>query len=44
MGYLLLWGNTYAQISIYGRGNIRALYPLMQDRMTVDKVDSREYH
>lgn len=44
MGHLLLWGNAYAQIIRDGRGNIIALYPLMPDRMTVDRADSGEIY
>lgn len=40
MTHLLLWGNGYAQIIRNGRGEVLALYPLMPDRMTVDR-DSR---
>ena len=37
MTHLLLWGNAYAQIIRNGRGEVTALYPLMPDRMTVDR-------
>jgi len=37
MTHLLLWGNAYAQIIRNGKGDIVALYPLMPDRMTVDR-------
>ncbi|MBQ3268351.1 MAG: phage portal protein [Clostridia bacterium] len=37
MTHLLLWGNAYAQIIRDGRGEVVALYPLMPDRMTVDR-------
>ena len=37
MTHLLLWGNAYAQIIRNGKGEIIALYPLMPDRMTVDR-------
>lgn len=40
MAHLLLWGNAYAQIIRNGRGEVIALYPLMPDRMSVDR-DSR---
>ena len=36
----VLWGNGYAQIVRNQRGEVIALYPLMPDRMTVDR-DSR---
>ena len=39
MTHLLLWGNAYAQIIRNGKGEILALYPLMPDRMTVDRDD-----
>ena len=44
MGHLLLWGNAYAQIIRDGRGKVIALYPLMPDRMTVDRADSGEIY
>lgn len=37
MSHLLLWGNAYAQIIRNGRGEVVALYPLMPNRMTVDR-------
>ncbi|MCM1381311.1 MAG: phage portal protein, partial [Muribaculaceae bacterium] len=37
MTHLLLWGNAYAQIIRSGKGEILALYPLMPDRMNVDR-------
>jgi len=37
MSHLLLWGNAYAQIIRDGRGNAVALYPLLPDRMAVDR-------
>ena len=39
MTHLLLWGNAYAQIIRNGKGEIVALYPLMPNRMTVDRDD-----
>ena len=39
MTHLLLWGNAYAQIIRNGKGEIIGLYPLMPDRMTVDRDD-----
>lgn len=45
MTHLLLWGNAYAQIIRNGRGEIVALYPLMPDRMKVDRdTDGRIYY
>ena len=37
MTHLLLWGNAYAQIIRNGKGEITALYPLMANRMSVDR-------
>ena len=37
MTHLLLWGNAYAQIIRNGKGEIIALYPLMPNRMRVDR-------
>ena len=37
MTHLLLWGNAYAQIIRNGKGEVIALYPLMPNRMTVDR-------
>lgn len=37
MTHLLLWGNAYAQIIRNGKGEVIALYPLMPDRMEVDR-------
>lgn len=37
MTHLLLWGNAYAQIIRNGKGDVVALYPLMPNRMTVDR-------
>ena len=37
MTHLLLWGNAYAQIIRNGKGEVIGLYPLMPDRMAVDR-------
>lgn len=37
MTHLLLWGNAYAQIIRNGKGEVLDLYPLMPDRMKVDR-------
>lgn len=37
MTHLLLWGNAYSQIIRNARGEIIALYPLMPDRMDVNR-------
>ena len=39
MTHLLLWGNAYAQVIRNGKGEVIALYPLMPDRMNVDRDD-----
>jgi len=40
MTHLLLWGNAYAQIIRNGRGEVIGLYPLMPDRMAVDRDEN----
>ena len=42
MSHLLLWGNAYAQIIRDGRGFPITLYPLLPDRMAVDRNESGE--
>ena len=42
MSHLLLWGNAYAQIIRDGRGQILSLYPLLPDKMTVDRAAGGE--
>ena len=37
MTHLLLWGNAYAQIIRNGKGEVIALYPLMPNRMEVNR-------
>ena len=37
MTHLLLWGNAYAQIIRNGKGEVVSLYPLMPNKMTVDR-------
>lgn len=37
MSHLLLWGNAYAQIVRNGRGDVLGLYPLMPNKMKVDR-------
>ena len=44
MTHLLLWGNAYAQIIRNGRGEVMALYPLMPDRMAVDRDDKGQLY
>lgn len=38
--HLLLWGNAYCQIIRNGKGEVVALYPLMADRMDVDRDEN----
>ena len=38
MSHLLLWGNAYAQIVRDGRGRVLALYPLLPNKVTVDRA------
>lgn len=40
MTHLLLWGNAYAQIIRNGKGEIVALYPLMPNRVSVDRDEN----
>lgn len=42
MTHLLLWGNAYAQIIRDGHGYPIALYPLLPDRMTVERSTNGE--
>ncbi len=44
MSHLLLWGNAYAQIIRDGRGNVLGLYPLLPDKMTVDRTSTGELY
>jgi HK97 family phage portal protein len=46
MSHLLLWGNAYAQIIRDGRGRVLSLYPLLPDKMLVDRAATGEitYH
>ena len=37
MSHLLLWGNAFAQIIRNARGEVLALYPLMPNKMRVDR-------
>ena len=37
MTHLLLWGNAYAQIIRNGKNEVIALYPLMPNKMSVDR-------
>ena len=39
VSHLLLWGNAYAQIIRNGKGEVMYLYPLLPDKMTVERSD-----
>lgn len=40
MSHLLIWGNAYAQVIRDGRGRVLAMYPLLPNRMEVDRASS----
>ena len=40
MTHLLLWGNAYAQIIRNGKGEVIALYPLMPNKMEVNRDEN----
>ena len=40
MTHLLLWGNAYAQIIRNGKGEVVALYPLMPNKMSVERDEN----
>lgn len=44
MTHLLLWGNAYAQIIRNGKGEVVALYPLMPNKMTVDRDEKGQLY
>lgn len=44
MTHLLLWGNAYAQIIRNGKGEVIALYPLMPNKMTVDRNENGQLY
>lgn len=44
MTHLLLWGNAYAQIIRNGKGEIIALYPLMANKMQVDRDENGQLY
>lgn len=44
MSHLLLWGNAYAQIIRDGRGNVIGLYPLLPNKMTVNRASNGEIY
>lgn len=44
MSHLLLWGNAYAQIIRDGRGNVIGLYPLLPNKMKVDRASNGDIY
>lgn len=44
MTHLLLWGNAYCQIVRTGKNNIVGLYPLLPDRVEVDRNDKGQIY
>lgn len=42
MSHLLIWGNAYAQIIRDGAGRVLGLYPLLPNKMQVDRTDNGE--
>ncbi len=44
MTHLLLWGNAYAQIIRNGKGEVIALYPLMPNKMSVDRDNNGQLY
>ena len=44
MSHLLIWGNAYAQIIRDGAGRVVALYPLLPDKMEVNRADNGELY
>ncbi len=44
MTHLLLWGNAYAQIIRNGKGEVLALYPLMPNKMSVERDENGQLY
>lgn len=44
MSHLLIWGNAYAQIIRDGAGRVLGLYPLLPDKMEVQRDDKRNIY
>jgi len=44
MTHLLLWGNAYAQIIRNGKGEVLSLYPLMPNKMSVDRDEKGQLY
>ena len=44
MTHILLWGNAYAQILRNGRGEVLGLYPLLPNKMTVERDEKGQLY
>ncbi len=44
MTHLLLWGNAYAQVIRNGKGEVGALYPLMPNKISVDRDETGQLY
>lgn len=44
MSHLLIWGNAYAQIIRDGSGKVLELYPLLPNKMSVERTDKGEIY
>ena len=44
MSHLLIWGNAYAQIIRDGAGRVLGLYPLLPNKMDVQRDDKGEIY
>jgi len=44
MSHLLIYGNAYAQIIRDGRGRVLSLYPLLPDKMRVDRGTNKQIY
>lgn len=44
MSHLLIWGNAYAQIIRDGNGRVLSLYPLLPDKMEVDRDENGQLY
>ena len=44
MTHLLLWGNAYAQVIRNGKGEVVGLYPLMPNKMSVDRDENGQLY
>lgn len=44
MSHLLVWGNAYAQIIRNGKGQVLGLYPLLPNKIEVDRAENGEIY